>query len=245
MFEEKSVRDNFDLGAAWRGCFGDGAFLDCRSRTARAHEVMEAAGAVTTAAFQNITQQFAFSTYLEAYNAPEMVFKAVIPAKDTPFRSERIPGISNIGDKELAVGESEEYPIAGVSEDYVDTPDTIKRGVIVPASWEAFFFDRTGQLRDRLQQVGTWDGVNQEKQAIACVVDSGETATNKYRYRWLGNTIATYGDSSGTHDWDNLAGTNAFATYASLQTAYLLLKAMVDPFTGEPLDVMPKHLVLP
>jgi hypothetical protein len=85
---------------------------------------------------------------------------------------------------------------------------------------------------------------------VNCVVDIGESKVNGYyRYRWGKSTsgfatIATYGDNSGTHNWDNLAASNALVDYTDLNTAWQLLMAQTDPFTGEPIYYQPKHLVV-
>ncbi len=246
-FEDAGIRDSFDLGRLFEECFGWEEFRACRRdrQTRTAHQVFEAAGAVSTAAFQNIMGQWAYTTFLQAYAAPELVFSKIIPTRSSPFKTERIPGISNIGDEALVVDEAKDYPIAGVSENWIETPETLKRGFIVPCSWEALFFDRTGQVRGQLGQLGTWLGVNKEKRAIDCVIDAGETAQNKYRYRWLGNVIATYGSNSGSHTWNNQLAATPLSDYTSLQAAWNVFKQLTDPFTGEPLDIMPKDIVVP
>jgi hypothetical protein len=246
VFEDAGERRSFDLGKLFAEMYGIGEWYNCRSdRTYTATQVMEKAGAVNTAAFVNITGQWAYTAYIEGYDAPELVFKNLIPTRQSPFKFERVPGITAIGDEALVVDEAEDYPIAGVSEQWTETPETLKRGFIVPVTWEALFFDRTGRLRERVTDLGTWMGVNREKRAIDCVIDAGETAQNKYRYKWMGNSIATYGDNSGTHNWDNLAASNALTDYTNVQAVWTLLMGMTDPFTGEPIYLQPKDLVVP
>jgi hypothetical protein len=76
------------------------------------------------------------------------------------------------------------------------------RGGIVSVTWEAVFNDRTGQLLDRCGDVGYWAiGYPEEVAAIDCLID--ENVTN-HRYNWRGTVIASYGDNSGSHTWDNL-----------------------------------------
>ena len=235
-----------------RECFGECFGYDLLNGTlgefqrTEMRQVREAAGAVSSDAFLNISQQFAFAAVLDAYDLPELVVKKLIPSRTSKFRNERVPGISHIGDNlGGVVGEGKDFPEFGVSEDYIDTPETVKRGGIIPVTKEAIFFDQTGQLNDRLGKAGEWLGVNDEKRAIDCVIDAGETSGNQYRYRWLGNAIQTYGDSSGTHSWDNLAASNALSTYANVETAWKLLMAITDPFTGEPQMVTAKHIMVP
>lgn len=249
FFKARSARDSFHLGEWFEECFGYDAYKRCRSDRENgpglARRFMESA-AVTTAAFQNVTQQYAYTTVLEAYNLPEIVFTKLIPVRPTTLVNERIPGISHIGDEALVVGEKEDFPVVGVSENWIDTPPCRKRGFVVAATWEAMFYDRTNQLGEMLNQHSKWLAVNHEKRAIAAIIDAGESTTNgEYRYRWKGNTIATYGDNSGTHTWDNLSASTPLTDYTSLNTAWLLLSAMTDPYTGEPISVEPKDLIIP
>jgi hypothetical protein len=246
---EKAIRtDEFSI----RECFGEchgyealhGTLRDFQRTEMR--QVREAAGAVSSDAFLNITQQFAFQAVLDAYDLPELVVKKLIPSRTSNLKFERVPGVSHIGD-ELggAVAEGKDFPEFGVSEDWIDTPETVKRGGIIPVTKETIFFDQTGIVMQRLSMAGEWLGVNDEKRAIDCVIDAGETSSNQYRYRWRNNTIATYGDNSGNHTWDNLQASNALATYANIETAWKLLVAITDPFTGEPQNVTLKHIVVP
>jgi hypothetical protein len=57
------------------------------------------------------------------------------------------------------------------------------------------------------------------------------------------HVIATYNDNTGTHTWDNLTATNGLVDWTNINTAKQVFNALTDPYTGEPLDVTPKHLV--
>jgi hypothetical protein len=153
--------------------------------------------------------------------------------------------VSFIGDEIADVDEGKPYPEVGPSEDWIDTPETRKRGMVARASKEAVFFDQTGVFLERLTVLGDWLGVNDEKRAITCIVDAGETQQQKYRYTWRGATIATYGANSGTHTWDNLVTGNALVTYANVQAAWQALVQITDPYTGEPQNVDIKHILVP
>ncbi|AMV27556.1 hypothetical protein VT84_24355 [Gemmata sp. SH-PL17] len=252
----KALRPHeLDLGALFIECFGYSNFSHCRQHlgdcASRAHDVMtrarveEAAGANSTAAFLNITQQFAYSAVLEAYDVPSRVFVNAIPTRPSKFKSERLPGITHIGDEVAVVEEGKPYPEVGVSEDWTDTPETKKRGMVARATKEAVFFDQTGEFMNRLSFLGEWLGVNDEKRAIDCVIDAGETANNQYRYKWRNTSIPTYGDNSGTHTWDNLANGLTLTDFNSINTAWQVLVGITDPYTGEPQNVTIKHICVP
>lgn len=246
---------SLDLGALFVECFGWSNFNHCRQNlgdcAAHAYRVMqrarleEAAGATSTTAFLNITQQFAYQKVLDAYDVPSRIFSGAIPSRPSKFKKERVPGISHVGDESDVVEEGKPYPEVGVSEDWIDTPETKKRGMIARATKEAVFFDQTGEFMNRLGFLGEWQGVNDEKRAITCVVDAGETTKNQYRYTWRNAKIATYGDNSGTHTWDNLVAGNTLAEYSDIQAAWQALVEILDPYTGEPQNVTVKHLCVP
>lgn len=238
--KEKQVRaSDFDLGKLFVECFGWHEFDACRSDRSRLvnQQVAESAGAVSTNAFANITGQIVYNALMEGFEAPEYVFKALIPEVMTSFLDgEKVAGIKGIGDETQVVYEGDPYPLVGVSEDYIETPALKKRGFIVPVTREAIFADRTGKLLETCGKVGEAMGYNDENRAIDCIIDENAGAASAkvggHRYHWRGNSIATYGDNSGTHSWDNLEASNALVDYTDVEKAELLLARMLDPGTG-------------
>ena len=204
-------------------------------------ELKETASLVASSQFAKISGQLLYNAVMEAYEQEAFVFTPLIPTVSTQFNGERIPGISGIGDEALIVDEGQPYPKAGVSQTYIDTPTTTKRGLIVEVTKEAIFFDRTGVLEQRCQKVGEALGLNKEKRAIDCIVDENVT---DHRYRWRDTTIATYGDNSGTHSWDNLEASNALVDWTDIDNAERLFSGMLDPETGEPILINPSHLIV-
>lgn len=195
---------------------------------------------VDTSAFSNITGQIVYSAVLEAFNDPAFIGDALVTTINTQFSGEKIPGVARLGDDAESVGEGKPYPLAGVSEEWVETPETVKRGFIVPVTKEAIFFDRTGLVLNRAREVAYWLGVNKEKR----VIDAATGQTNHYR-RNGSSTIDTYGDNSGTHDWDNLQASNALVDWTDIENAELLFDGLLDPNTGEPILVTPNTLIIP
>lgn len=259
---------DFDLGRLFEACFGTNEFRACKEGKTQAgdvyarHKVLaldrgpggvallsedvlrEANGAVSTAAFQNISGQVVYSSILEPYDDEEFVFSKLIPEEQITngtLEGEKIAGLSPIGDEVLVRAEGDPYTLAGVSEDWIYAPAARDRGLIVPVTWEAVFADRTGKLLEYCGNVGAEMARNKEKRAIDCVIDENGTA---HRYNWRGTTIATYGDNSGSHTWDNLAASNGLVDWASLDTAEQVFNAITHPYTGEPVDIMAKHLVV-
>ena len=56
--------------------------------------------------------------------------------------------------------------------------------------------------------------------------------------------IATYGDNSGTHSWDNLEASNALVDWTDIDNAERLFAGILDPETGEPILINPSHLIV-
>ncbi len=243
--------DNIDLGRLFEECYGTHHFRACRNREVLANEVMsrallEADGAVSTTSFQNITGQIVYSTVLDKYDSEEFVVTKMIPESPTQFLDgEKIAGVTRLGDQSLVRAEGESYALAGVGEDWIFTPPVKDRGVIVPVTWEAVFADRTGQLLERAGEVGQSAGLNREKRAIDCLLDTGaagrETA---HRYNWRGTVIQSYNDNTGSHTFDNLSASTGLTDWTSVETVEILLSQITDPYTGEPYPVEARHLVV-
>lgn len=247
---EKRIRPSeFDLGDLFRECFGDTEFYRCQKRQQSANDVYarfaEADGGVQTAAFQNISGQVVYSAILDPYKAEEFVFTKLIPEEPVTngtLEGEKIAGLTEIGDRAAVRKENDPYTIASIGENWIYAPAVKDRGLIIPVSWEAVFADRTGRLLEYCGQVGRWMGMNREIRAIDCVVDENVT---DHRYNWrTAGQIATYGDNSGSHTWDNLAASNPLLDWTSLNTAEQVFNGLVDPFTGFPIVVEPKHLIV-
>lgn len=243
-FSSKQLKAaEFNFSRLFEECFGFGEFRACREQRRTTSQVFEAAGSVSTASFQNISGQIVYSALLEGYEAEEFVFQKVIPEEpitNGTLDGEKIAGITDIGDETAIRNEGDPYTLMGVGEDWIFAPAVKDRGGIVAVTWEAVFADRTGRLLEQCSKVGYSRGLAREKQAIDCLVDENTTA---HRYNWRGTVIATYGDNSGSHTWDNLAASNALVDWTDVDAAEQVLNGIVDPYTGEPVMVDATHLI--
>ena len=106
----------------------------------------EASGAITSSDFSNITGQIVYTRLMQDLTPEDFPFQNLIPNQPTQFDGEKIAGIANLGDLAEVVAENEDYPLMGLNQDWIETPQTKKRGFIVPITKEAIFFDRTGDL---------------------------------------------------------------------------------------------------
>lgn len=198
----------------------------------------EAAGAVTSSDFSSITGQILYSMMMNDLQPENYPFQQVIPTQSTQFSGEKVPGIANLGDLAEVVNENEDFPLMGTSEDYIETPETKKRGFIVPITKEAIFFDRTGELLQKCSKVGESLMLNKEKRAIDCIIDENTTA---HRYKWRGTTYASYQTSS---PWDNVTASNGLVDWTDLDAAEQTFNGIVDPNTGEPVVVEANTIIV-
>lgn len=197
------------------------------------YSVMEAAGAVDTADFANITGQIVYSAVMEQYENPGFVWPQLCKTIPTKLDGEKIPGVGAIGDMAETIDPGQPYPLAGIAEDWIETPSTTKRGFIVPVTKEAIFFDRTNLVLKTARDVGKWLGANKEKR----VIDQALGVTNDYK--WKGTAYSTYVSTP----WDNTVSSNALADWTDINNVLLQFSAMTDPATAEPLLVVPKVLL--
>ena len=198
---------------------------------------MEAVGgAVDTSTFSNITGQIVYSMILQAYQDAAFIWQQLVTVIPTQFSGEKIPGIGAMGDKALQVSEGYEYPLVGLAQLYIETPETVKHGMIVPVTKEAIFFDRTNLVLQRASQVGYWAGVRREKEVINLVTG----VTNNYKKD--GSTSDTY-KTSGGHGVVNSI-TDALVDWTDLNAAFQKFAGMTDFTTTEPIIIIPRILLV-
>jgi hypothetical protein len=128
------------------------------------------------------------------------------------------------------------YASLGFGEDFIDTPQTTKRGFIVPVTKEAVFFDRTHLVLQRAAEVGEVLGLNKEKRLLDLVLG----VTNNYR--WRNTPYDTYyaaddtGPDGGPPPWVNVLD-NELVDWTDVDAAEQLFADILDPNTGEPVLV--------
>lgn len=197
----------------------------------RGVSVMESMSAVDTTAFSNITGQLLINEVMAAYESPAFTISQMFRTMNSRLSGEKIPGMAGIGDKSESVSEGMPFPHAGFGEDYIETPATTKRGLIIPVTKEAIFFDRTGLLLENARSVGESLGISKEKRCADVLIG----ATNNYK--WKGTSYNTYQAST---PWINLLAGAAYdlVDWTDLDAAESLFDEMTDPNTGEPINIM-------
>jgi hypothetical protein len=198
--------------------------------------VTESVGAVDTTTFSNITGQLLINEIMDAYQSPAFAISSLFRVMSSRLSGERIPGIGKIGDKSEVVDEMMPFPHVGFGEDYIDTPATTKRGLIVPVTKEAIFFDRTGLLLENAREVGESLAINKEKRCVDVMIG----VVNNHK--WKGTAYNTYQAST---PWINLlaGSTNDLVDWTDIDAAEQLFSEVLDPNTGEPIAINVNSIV--
>ncbi len=204
----------------------------------------EAAGAVSTGDFSNITGQIAFSTVLQAYEQEAFVFTQLVETIPTMLSGEKIPGLQRLGNAGAVVGEGEQYPLVKIGEDWIRTPVTVKRGLIVPITKEAIFFDKTNLVLQRCGEVGLSLGTDKETRIIDAIIDeNGGYTSGAHQYNWKDAVYQTY-KSSGGHNVVNLKASNPLTDWVNMDAALKVASEIVDPWTGLPIVNIGSDLIV-
>lgn len=240
--EKKEIRpDEFSLLELFEETVEDGREIVSQWRHNAEGRMSLVEAGVNSTAFSNITGQLLVNTVMEAYDDPIFISDQLVTTQTTRLpKGEKIPGMSRIGNEAEAIGEGQPYPLVAFGEDWIETPETIKRGMIVPLTREAIVQDLTGLILERARDVAYWIRYNKEIRCLQTVL--GITSSYNRRNRGV---VATYGDNSGSHDWDNLAGSNTLVDWTDIENAELLFDALVDPNVGTPIPIVPDTLVVP
>lgn len=238
--EDFSIRDLAEafVGREWVDSF--------RPKSGSRFVRLQEADAVSYSNFSQITGQIFFTEVKMAYEDEEFVFSKVVPTKPSKILDmEKVPGLSGIGDEFDAIGEREEYPRLGFSEDYVEVAAKRKRGGIIAVTKEAIIGDLTGRLLENARKIGYWLGLNREKRIIDALIDENGGAASAvlggHRYHWKGTSHATYQTAT---PWDNVTTSAALVDWTDINEAWQTLAAITDPYTGEPILITPTHLIV-
>ena len=205
-------------------------FLD--PRESGGFQIQESANAVDTSNFANIIGQIAYTGTLLAYESPEMIGDSLVETIQTSFNGEKLPGMGRIGDDVEIVNEAAPYPNATFSEEWVDTPETIKRGLILDITKEIIFFDRTGVLMQRAGQTGEAIRISKEKRILDAVCGISTI------YRRNG------GAAEATYQADNTLS-NTLSDWTSIDAVQQKFNVMTDPNNGEPIALTLKTVLVP
>lgn len=239
-FNQALAQDAKDLASRWsvrqlaEQFIPDGreAVNMLRPSSVGGYQLQESAEVIDTSMFANIIGPIMYTSTLAGFNMPGLIGDRLVETIQTQFSGERIPGVGRIGDDVDIVNEGGQYPNAVLGEEYVDTPETIKRGLIMNVTKEAIYFDRTGVLLQECARVGERVAVNREKRILDVVCGISTV------YRRNGAA------AQATYAADNTLS-NTLADWTSLDAVAQKFNTMTDPITGEPISISTVAVVVP
>lgn len=195
---------------------------------------------VDSSAFMNITGRIISAKIRETYEHDAFKASKLVSTIPSRLSRERIPGISKIQGEAMKISEGMPYPNAGFSEEYVETPETAKHGLIVPVTREAIFFDQTGLILKRAAEVGEILGADREKRILDVVLGISNT------YTLNGNSYSTYYAESDNGPWTNKLTGNELTGWSSIDAVEQHFASICDEVTGDPILMNPNSvLVMP
>ncbi|MBR5626332.1 MAG: hypothetical protein IKW74_01765, partial [Thermoguttaceae bacterium] len=184
---------------------------------------------VDVTAFMNLTGQLVYSKILESYLSDIFTLSKIVSTIPTRLNGEKIPGTTGIKDANIEIPAGMPYPNMGFSEDYIETPSTTKRGLIVPVTREAVFFDRTHLILSRAAEVGELLALNKEKRIADMITGLSSI------YNWKGQSYDTYYAGTGDDPWKNMLVSNELTDVTSVENAISVFSESLDPYTEEPI----------
>ena len=196
------------------------------------------ADAVKTSDFHHILLRALSSEVRDQYAMIPNQLSGLFRTISTTLETERIPKFGGLGDGGEVVTEGNPYPYLKPSADYVDTPNTVKRGFIVPVTKEAIFFDRTNVLVDACRDTAKWLSVNKEKRCWSMLVGTDNT------YNYMGTRYDTYYTSVESGPWTNEHANPFKLDWRTIDNAEQLQVALRDPLTNEPIEISGRRYII-
>ena len=212
------------------------------SDVTRFFRMKEAEDAVDYTMFGTITQRVISARVMEDFNLESSMAAGMVDLEtNIRLRNERRPGITAIDNQGEIVHPGMPYPRQGMSEKYQDFGDNEKRGTIVPITKEALFFvGQSGEILRQAGRVGEMLGINKDRRIWNVVLG----IANNYTYGMRGNAPAaynTYNAAAIAVGADTIVPQNIHGwplnTWNDIDRAERLFDRMVDPDTGEPIEI--------
>lgn len=243
IFKDRSMRpEEFDLRELAEALVGQDWYEKLGPRSAGEVALMEdATAAVQPSAFNNTAvwnstvASLLEAKILEGYQRQEFIADRLASVRPTRLRTDRLIGVTEIGDDAEEMKPGQRHPRAQFRERYVTTPETRKRGLAIDITREAVFFDETrGQLLEQAESIGFTLGLRKER----LVIDTFLGIDNTHTYK--GTTYNTY---QAETPWVN-DQSNPLEDWTDIDASQRLFTEMTDPETGEPIAVTARDLLV-
>jgi hypothetical protein len=234
--------------------------------------------AVDYSLFYGITGQMVINRILQSYVQEEFVVTNLCGRYPTNMMDgERVPGVGLLSDPDAnnieditLVKENQPLKFVGLSEEYIEIPQTNERQLGIAVTKKVVYGDRTGLVLNQASDVGRILGLRKEKRLIGVVI--GGTVNPAYyrekrRYDKAPVTLDMYQSATGSAttqlasstpqtNWPSglAARPNAFVNdipnnpmndWTAFRRADQCFANTVDPNTGEPVVVGRPFVLLP
>lgn len=164
---------------------------------------------------------------LEAYQSPDFIGDLMTTTDTTQVNGGKAIGARGSGGEAEPLEEGEAAPMNGLKETWIDVPENFRYSEAIAVNNATFIYDRTGQIREAAEFVGTKIGRAKELD-IADVVMG---ITNPFIQD--GKAANTY-QATATDLPNNYVNTspNELVDYKDLNDAIQILAHNTDPHTG-------------
>lgn len=143
---------------------------------------------------------------LETYDDPEFVIDALVPVESTKTRQTKMIGTGRIGNQSQIRNPGDAHPWAQFEERYSTSPETQQDALAIGVTYEAVFYDQTGEVLAKANSLGKELGLRKEFDGMQVIAG----VTNPYNYRGASyNTYLTSGNwindqSNQLDDWTDV-----------------------------------------
>jgi len=188
--------------------------------------------AVNSTLYQVLAGNIIAETMIDAYNRVDHIGDKLVNVKKTKQRYEKVAGWSP-GDGVKTVLEGQPYEQVGMGHKFVGTGEVFKKGVILPITEEAIFYDNTGTILEQADQIGEDARLDREKTILRAVLGVDTS--------YFPSDAGTSLYSSGTPQH---VPSNALSDWKNLEAIENSLADTVDE-QGEQIIITPKILLVP
>lgn len=190
---ERARPEDFSLRSLWEGLVGPVEETLGYVQDQVGYVEMPLRESVGTSAFPSAVGQLISAKVIEGYDTVGFIGDELVTVVPSKLRGERMVGFTSLqGVKD--VEEHESYQDSTFAEKFVTTTEQ-KRGRILSVTEEAVFFDQTGQVLQRAQNLGLSARENKERRIIRGVADVASTV-RVYRPSGTAEALYTAGNNN-------------------------------------------------
>lgn len=186
-------------------------------------QLLETGGAVDVTAFSNITGQILFTKVLEGWELAGMIGDEIVETIPTVLDGEKLPFISQPLTEGGKVHPGQPYEEYGLAEEFITTVPLNTYGAILSIHKLTIFYDRTGQLLKKANNLGKQLRYNKERRILNTLVQAASAPL----FNWKGVSFIPF-QTNGQY-WNNLLLNNPLVDYTSIEKDEIAVTQTLDP----------------